>query len=210
MALQTEAQWKQFFQSANITDDDVSTTYAKAFVDSGFTEMALPALDKDTLAELGITLLGHKLSILQYVRNRTAAAATVTADDSRPVAKATVQAKLTQLTHELTHPQFRKFGQDWIVYKQLTHLQPAQATPHLYNACDEAVQTALINTYPEFLTFNEERALEVIEATVTIRINPAARRKAFGELVQGEKEPVQTYVVRLRSAARDCAFQYPN
>ena len=135
MALQTEAQWKLFFQGARI-NDYLSTTYAKTFVDNGFSELSLSQLDKDTLIELGITTIGHRLSILQCAKGR---GATPTTAPSAPVAKASVTAKLTTITHEMTTQQFRKLQQDWAVYKQITHLQPEQATSHLYNACDETV-----------------------------------------------------------------------
>ena len=64
MALQTEAQWKEFFTTASISEA-ASTTYAKTFVDNGFSELSLALLDKATLSEVGITSIGHQLSILQ-------------------------------------------------------------------------------------------------------------------------------------------------
>ena len=42
------------------------------------------------------------------------------------------------------------------------------------------------------------------------RVNPAVHQKAFGELVQGETESAKSYVVRLRAATCNCAFQCPN
>ena len=205
MALRTEAQWKVFLTSATITDDAVLSNYAKSFSDNALTELSLEGLDKETLTELGITTIGHRLSILQCARNRVRQQTTTT-----PLAKATVTAKLSELTHEMTQPQFRKFLQDWLVYKQITQLSPAMVAGHLYNACDEAVQTSLINTYPDFNTMDEQTALDTIETVVTIRVNPAVHRKAFGEMRQGDKETIQTFVVRLRSSASDCAFECPN
>ena len=106
----------------------------------------------------------------------------------------------------MTRPQFRKFQQDWTVNKQLTNLQQAQFTAHLYNACNEEVQMSLINTHPNFLTLSESDALDLIEPIVTIRSNPAVHRKAFGELIQGEHQSIKNFVVCLRSAAIDCAL----
>ena len=205
MALQTEAQWKTFIQTAGITDEVASNTYAKAFSDNGFNEQSLALLDKETLTEIGITLLGHKLAILQCASKQHSPPA-----QSSSVAKATVNAHLSTLTLEMTRPQYRKFQQDWIVYKQLTHLQPEQFTAHLYNTCNEEVQMSLINMHPDFLTLNETDALEVIEPLVTVRSNPAVHRKAFGELTQSENQSIKNFVVCLRSAATDCAFQCPN
>ena len=119
MALRTEAQWKEFFQSATITDDAVSTDYAKTFTQNSLTELSLEGLDKDTLTELGITVVGHRLSILQCVRKKQQSQQPVTSHSS---AKASVTAKLPELTHEMTQPQFRKFQQDWVVYKKITQL----------------------------------------------------------------------------------------
>ena len=205
MALQTEAQWKEFFKTSGITDDAASTTYAKSFVVNGFNEHSLPQLDKETLTEVGITMIGHKLAIIQRASKHTSPSA-----ESTTVAKASVTAKLSTLTLEMTRPQYRKFQQDWVVYKQITNLQPARSTAHLYNACNDEVQMSLINTHPDFLSMNEEDALKAIEPIVTVRSNPAVHRKAFGELIQGENQTVKNFVVRLRSAATDCAFQCPN
>ena len=98
---------------------------------------------------MGITLIGHKLAILQCAKKRQSPA--TTGAESSTVAKATVNAHLSTLTLEMTHPQFRKFQQDWAVYKQLTNLQQAQFTAHLYNACNEEVQMSLIKTPQIFL-----------------------------------------------------------
>ena len=208
MALQTEVQWKEFFRTASISDDATSTTYAKAFFDNGFSELSLPQLDRDTLTAVGVTSIGHQLAILQHIKNGQSGSTTTPTHNS--VTKASVSAKLSTLTHEMTKPQFRKFMQDWLVYKQITHLQPNEGTPHLYNACDEAVQTELINTHRNFRSFDEDTALKAIESVVTIRANPAGHCKEFGGMIQGETGSVKAFVVRLRSAANDCAFQCPN
>ena len=206
MALRSEAQWKQFFTTAGITDDTTSTTYAKTFSDNGFNERSLQVLDKATLTQVGITLLGQQLAILQYAGELRSN----TQSQSTSVTKASITAHLSTLTLEMTRPQFRKFKQDWLVYKQITHLRPEQSTAHLYNACNEEVQISLISTNPDFVTLDEDAALAVIEPIVTIRSNPAVHRKAFGELKQEENQTIKNFVVRLRSAATDCAFQCPN
>ena len=155
---------------------------------------------------MGITMIGHRLAILQCASRRTAPPAQPTTVTK---AKASVNAQLSTLTLEMTRPQYRKFQQDWIVYKQITSLQPSQATAYLYTACNEEVKTSLINTHPGFLSEDETTALKLIEEIVTVRSNPAVHRKAFAELIQEENQSVKTFVVRLRSAATDCAFQCP-
>ena len=200
----SEQKLNAFFQGAAITDNTIPNTYEKAFVDNSVTEQSLEELDNEPLTEIRITIIGHRLSILQRASKYN------TTTTVKPVTKATVTAKLSELSHEMTAPQFRKFLQDWSVYKQLTQLPASQAAGHLYNACDDAVQTSLINTYPNFNSMDEQTALDTIEAVVTIRVNPAVHRKGFGELMQSEKESIQTFVVRLRSAASDCAFSCPS
>ena len=206
MALQSEAQWKDFFKTAGITDETASSTYAKSFKDNAFNEHSLPQLDKDSLVELGIMLLGHKLAILQCASKYD----TPPAAPPPTITKASVPAQLTTLTLEMNHQQFRKFQQDWVVFKQISHAQPADLTAYLYNACNEEVKMAIINTEPDFLKLNEGDALKVLEPIVTVRSNPAVHRKAFGELVQEENQTIKNFVVRLRSVATDCAFQCPN
>ena len=96
---------------------------------------------------MGITLIGHKHAILQCAIKLSQSPSI----QLTTVAKATVEAHLGTLTLEMTCPQYRKFQQDWQVYKQITHLQPGQYTAHLYNACDEEVQMSIISTQPDFL-----------------------------------------------------------
>ena len=40
--------------------------------------------------------------------------------------------------------------------------------------------------------------------------NPAVHRKTFGEITQTEIQSIKNFVVKLRSAATDCAFTCPN
>ena len=140
MALRrTEPQWKEFLTSAGVDDDAACTTYAQAFIANGLTETSIPLLDKDTLTELGVKI-GHRMSILNLVTpsgNNAQPAARV-----MPVAKASVNAKLSVLTLDMTSPQFRKFLQDWSVYKNITHLQQQDFTSHLYNTCDDSVRNS--------------------------------------------------------------------
>ena len=112
MALRrTEPQWAEFLTSAGITDEPARTTYAQAFVANGMTETSIPTLDKEALVEIGVTTLGHRLSILTIGKSSSPASPTTS------VAKASVAAKLTELTPDMTHPQFRKF----LYYSSLSH-----------------------------------------------------------------------------------------
>ena len=74
--LRTEAQWNQFFQSAGNHDDATSDKHAGIFVINGFTEIYLSEIHKETLQELGITVLGHKIAILASAKERKKQVAT--------------------------------------------------------------------------------------------------------------------------------------
>ena len=127
MALRSEVQWKEFFQTAGI-EDTTSSTYAKSFADNGVTETSLPQIDKETLTELGVTVIGHRLSVLQGARTHNVDQ-TPPAVQSTSVAKASVTAKLSTITHEMTHPQFRKFHRIQIHPQKLKGYQVLPSGP---------------------------------------------------------------------------------
>ena len=68
------------------------------------------------------------------------------------------------------------------VYKSLAGLSSSHVAPHLYNACDNDVQTAIINTSKDFLQLRKADMLAIIETKVTRRSNPTVHRVAFGNL----------------------------
>ncbi len=208
MALRrTEPEWKEFMQSAGITEDARSTTYAQAFLANNLTELSIPQLDKETLTELGVTSIGDRLSILNLANSRGATAPPT--QNAAHVTKASVQAKLSTVCMDMTHPQFRKFEKDWAVYKGITQLQVEQFTNHLYNACDDTVQNSLINTHSRFLQYDETEALNALRSTVTQRVNPELHRKEFGDILQRASDSIKEFEVRLRSAAIECAYTCP-
>ena len=207
--LRTEPQWKVFLSTAGITDEAQQTTYAQAFVTNGLNETSIPQLDKDTLIELGVTTIGHRLSILNAVKSTGNATTATVPTTTPPVAKASVTAKLSELSPDMTQPQFRKFLEDWRVYKSITSLQPALYTAHLYTACDSTVQNSIINTHPDFHSLSEVDALKALRTIVTQQVNPELHRKMFGDIVQSENQTIKDFVVQLRSAATDCAYACP-
>ena len=200
MALQTDVQWKAFFHALGIIDETVKTTYANAFVAGSITEVTLPHLDKATLTELGVDVIGHRLLIMNHIK---------TLSNETTSTKATVNAQLTTLTSEMTQAQYRHFENDWRACKQLLRLQPQQVVPYLYNACDQTVRNTITNAHPDFLNKTEEEALKTIKQIVTHKINPAVHRKTFTSLIQGDQS-IQQFVVKLRSAAVECSYQCPN
>ena len=63
IVVRVQDDWKNYFSNASIPDEH-SQTYAQSFVDNGLNEHSLASLDKDTLIELNVNILGHWLSIL--------------------------------------------------------------------------------------------------------------------------------------------------
>ena len=193
MALQTEPQWKTFFRDLGIDVDAKSTAYAKAFVDNLITDATLPQLDKDTLDELGVDVIGHRLLILKKIKS---------IKPSTTSTKAMVNA-------EMSLSQFRQFENDWTVYKQLLNLPLDQRVPYLYNVCDDTVRNTITNSHKDFLTQTEPLALQTIKQIVTRTSNPSVHRKSFTSITQDEHETIQAFVVRLRSCAVECSYECP-
>ena len=213
MALQarirTAKEWETFFTNAEIPEDE-SNEYAELFVENRITEATITDLHKETLRELGTTVLGNELAIIQDAKRTSTTPATVTnTPRASKTPTASISAKLPSLQAEMTHPQFQKFKVDWSVYKQITALPPSQIPPYLYNACDDSTQNAIVNTMPDFFTTDENALLTKLEALVTKKANPAVHRIKFGSITQNEQESLQDFVVRLRSSAVECEFSCP-
>lgn len=152
------------------------------------------------LRELGITTMGEALSILRQAKEPATQTTYAKAPAARP----------PQLHLEMTPQQFRKFRIDWEVFTRITDMPTSQANTQLYSCADESVQNAIINTYPKFFTTNPDKLLEMTEALVTQKSNPMVHRMTFASISQHEDEPIQQYLVRLRSTAIDCNFSCPN
>ena len=74
----------------------------------------------------------------------------------------TPAAKLPQVTAKMTRPQFCKFKTDWDVCKYITNLPISQLHAHLYNSCDDYVQTSLANSTSYFMTLSEDQLLTIL------------------------------------------------
>lgn len=123
MALQAESDWRTFFLSIGIPDT-ASQTYAKSFHDNRVNEELLPSLDKPLLTDLGITVIGDILKILNHIKQLTPRIkSALTTIPSTPQSKAP-PAKLPEINSEMTRPQFRKFKIDWEVYKNISAMAP--------------------------------------------------------------------------------------
>ena len=138
--------WSDLLKGVGI-DDTAAETYASKLHDSGITDTNIEMVDRDMLQELGVTKLGHQLSIMKLAKRRT----------STPVTNATTPSKLDatkapQLKSDMTPQLFRKFLIDWKVFCDITNLPETQYHAQLYSNADDSVQTALITTFPDFFS----------------------------------------------------------
>ncbi|XP_033231250.1 uncharacterized protein C19orf47 homolog [Belonocnema kinseyi] len=90
MASALSAYWVQFFRNAGFPQD-VATKYAVVFSNNRIKPDMLPDLDKPSLKEMGITLMGDMIAILRYakkvVEDTTCEKFLVDSEDSQPTAK---------------------------------------------------------------------------------------------------------------------------
>ena len=66
-SLQTEKDWENFFQKAGIPEH-TSKTHAKSLKNNRVTELLSPELTKELLNDLGTTIIGDILIILQQAK----------------------------------------------------------------------------------------------------------------------------------------------
>ena len=97
-----------------------------------------------------------------------------------------------------------------VVWEVCLSFSPAQMNIQLYNCAEETVQNSIINTYPEFFNADPSKLLDMLEVLVTMKSNPIVHRISFLSIAQGDSEPVNDYLIRLKSGARDCNFICPN
>lgn len=197
------AKWEQTLSTAGV-DAASAKTYGTKFAAAKLSMSNIDMLDKDTLHDLGVTTIGDVLTILKLSKSHQ-----TTAKDSYVAVKMPA-VKAPQLHADMTAQQFRKFRTDWDVFIKLTNLPEDKIHVQLYSNADDVIQTALISTYPDFFQIPSATILDKIESVVTQRANPMVHRIAFANLSQSENESIQSYVVRLRSSAKDCDFSCPD
>ena len=202
--LRDQPSWEKFFSDAKIPKKD-ATAYAKIFVQNRITGDLLSDLTKDTLQELGITVLGDCLAIVRHSRNSVSSTITQSVQIKAPAAK------LPQINQEMTLQQFRKFLIDWNVFKQITGITDnTQITAQLYSCCDDSVQNSLVNTIADISSVSEKDLLTAIESAVTKRSNPTVHRMNFASIMQDQHQTIQDYLISLKASAPDCEFTCPN
>ena len=140
MVLQVAEQWEQFFTAAGISSAE-SKMYAATFVTNRIMETMLPTLSKDYLIDLGVTIIGDILAIIQYAKSFSqpsfeATSTTITSSiptvppesfNKRPPIRP------AEISLDMTNQQFRKFKIDWGMFKQLIAILPSQIAAQLYS-----------------------------------------------------------------------------
>ena len=187
--------WEAFLRTTGIPRDEIKP-YAGKLMEHRIRNPL--DLDKDTMKEVGITVIGDIKAILNTRETQGEQEKT-----TKPKTNYTPKIEPPRIKSEMTNSEFRKFKTDWEVYKTITELQPNQTAPQLYTACDPDVQTSIINTSKEFLQLDEATNMKTLEDIVTKQSNPAVHRLAFSNISQSENETISAYVVRLKSAAKD-------
>ena len=211
MALQSDQYWETHLRKAGIPAE-ATHQYAKSFTENRITAKLLPSMDRTFLRDLGITVIGDIMKILQCTSLGTSDSTTPITASSTSTTVPTVShksAKLPLIMSEMTHPQFRKFRIDWDLYKQIADVPMNQIASMIYNSCDDTTQTSIINTRPDFLTLAEDQLINAIESIVTKKSNPTVHRMQFSSLSQHDNEQLRDYLIRLKSSAQDCEFSCP-
>ena len=207
MALRSKEDWRQFFTDVSIPNAE-SEAYAEIFIKNRMTEVSVSELSREILHELGITTVGDALAIMRHAKEYSKSPPRGTVSTSTFTKPSAI--KPPQLVSEMTHPEFRKFKVDWAVYTKTTNLPADQIAPHLYSACDSNVQNSIINTSDDFFNRSEDEIIKMLEKIVTKRSNPTVHRMTFSNIVQSDSESINSYLVRLKSAAKDCEFECPS
>ena len=203
-SLATVDDWNKFLTDSGIPETEAEA-YAKTLVAN---RLFYPAdLTRDILKELGITIIGDAIAILKHSVQYKEQKSTVTAPG---ISHHKPQIPLPRLTADMTHRDFRKFKIDWDVYKTIMQLPESQIAPQIYTACDQAVQTSIINSSENFFKMNESKILSTLEKIVTRLSNPSVHRLTFSNITQSDNETIHAFLIRLKSAAQDCEYACPS
>ena len=197
-------QWEKLLISAGIQAESAKK-HAKEFENNKMSQETLKMLDRTTLKELGVEILGEALAILQISKQTSETNQTTTAKPP-----SVPSAKPPKLSLDMTQQQFRKFKIDWDIFTQLTNLDKSKYSINMYNSADENVQTCIINTIPTFFAEKAEKLLELLEPVVTSKSHPIVHRLSFSNIIQNETESIANFVVRLKANANDCNYSCPS
>ena len=128
MALRTKEEWTNFIIAAGFQPED-SATYATAFIENQLTKSSLPALTKEYLKDLGITIIGDIITILKHIttyishqHSPTGSVKETNPSNPRETIVKSTNISPPKLESQMTHPRFRKFKVDWNVYKKISNI----------------------------------------------------------------------------------------
>ena len=195
---------ERFLVEAGIQPESAKI-HAKTFADNKLSRDSLSMLDKPTLKDLGVSILGEALTILKQGTNTNETAATSTRQLS-----SVPSARPPTLSLDMSQQQFRKFKIDWDIFLKLTNLDKTKHSMNMYNSADEEVQHCIINTVPNFFDITPDKLLDIVEPIVTTKNHPIVHRLNFSSITQGDSETIANFVVRLKSHAKDCNFSCPS
>ena len=183
--------WERYLIEAGISANSAKVN-AATFTNEKLTKENLQMLDRAMLKLLEVTSMRESLCIFKLAPRQSILRHR--------------QPSFPRSILKWPHQQFRKFRIDWDVFAKITNMPRSQANIHLYNCADEALQNAIINIHPDFFTADPDKLLGMVEALVTQSSNPILHRFAFAYMSQSGNEPIQTYLVRLRTTVQDCYF----
>lgn len=215
MALRTIEQWELFLQGLAI-EEEASKTYSKKFIDNMITEHSLPALTREDLRGIGVTVIGHVTAILAAGKASGSAtlssvSATLALDQVNSQRNKPPPLTLPNLHLNMTSVQLRKFHVDWANFKadSGTLITEGQKTRQLYRCGDEDVQSRLVNI-PEFFNMSEEQALATVVKLVSRKEHPIVHRLRFTTVSQAEGQSISDFLHNLNTKAKDCEYVCPN
>ena len=104
--------WKDVLTKAGISPES-ATIYADTLAEAKISMLNIDMIDKQTLNDMGITIIGDVLSILKLGKNGTGSQS-----NSQPAVNLP-SIKAPRLHAEMTSQQFRKFRVDWDLFTQM-------------------------------------------------------------------------------------------
>ena len=111
-------EWSEALTKTGICEESANN-YADIFEDAKISMLNIDMIDKLTLNDMGIVVIGDVLSILKLGKKETGRS-----DQHSAVKLPSV--KVPQLQAEMTSQQFRKFRVDWDVFTQMSNLPENQ------------------------------------------------------------------------------------
>ena len=203
MALRSNEEWINLFIENGIPEDK-SREYANVFVRNELCNEDVADLGRDGLKELGITVIGHSLKILRLTRSTSSN--TAAGSSSNRAIKPKPPDPPAKVTLDMTRSRFQKFIADWNRHKKSCGITNYMNI-HIYNLCDESVQTIIHNTHATFEEKTEEEFLNILKKIVTQQCNPRVHRCQFMKLTQNPAETMKNFATRLQTTAVECEFK---